>query len=82
LNTEITEKVSSGAEEILRVHEALDELAGIDERVVTVVEMRYFAGLTEQEVAEALGLSDRTVRRVWEKARLMLAAALAVKRGG
>jgi RNA polymerase sigma factor (TIGR02999 family) len=80
LNTNIAETVSSGAEEILRVHEALEELAGVDERLVAVVEMRYFAGLTEEEVAAALGLSPRTVRRVWEKARLMLTAALMAKR--
>jgi len=77
LNTSIAERTTSGQEEILRVHEVLEELERIDERVVRVVEMRYFAGLTEQEMAAALGLSDRTVRRVWEKARLLLTAALA-----
>jgi DNA-binding transcriptional regulator LsrR (DeoR family) len=35
--------------------------------------MRYFAGMTEAEIAEALGITDRTVRRDWEKARLLLA---------
>jgi RNA polymerase sigma factor (TIGR02999 family) len=79
LSTEIAESVASGAEEILRVHEALEELGRVDQRVVAVVEMRYFAGLSEQEIANSLGLSDRTVRRLWEKARLMLTAAL-VKR--
>jgi DNA-directed RNA polymerase specialized sigma24 family protein len=39
--------------------------------------MRYFAGMTEPEIAEALGVTDRTVRRDWEKARLLLAQALA-----
>ncbi len=38
--------------------------------------MRYFGGYTEQEIAEALGITDRTVRRDWEKARLMLEVAL------
>jgi DNA-directed RNA polymerase specialized sigma24 family protein len=38
--------------------------------------MRYFGGLTEEEVAEAMGVSARTIRRDWEKARLMLAVAL------
>jgi DNA-directed RNA polymerase specialized sigma24 family protein len=42
-----------------------------------VVEMRYFVGLTDAEIAEALGVTDRTVRRDWEKARLLLAHALA-----
>jgi len=40
------------------------------------VEMRYFAGMTENEVAEALGVTDRTVRRDWEKAKLLLQAML------
>jgi DNA-directed RNA polymerase specialized sigma24 family protein len=38
--------------------------------------MRYFAGMKEAEIAAALGVTDRTVRRDWEKARLLLAAAL------
>jgi RNA polymerase sigma factor (TIGR02999 family) len=79
LNTSIAERTTSNQEEILSVHEALEELASVDPRVVSVVEMRYFAGLTEPEVAQALGLSERTVRRAWEKARLLLTAALARK---
>jgi RNA polymerase sigma factor (TIGR02999 family) len=62
--------------EIIRVNEALEELAAIDERLVRVVEMRYFAGMTEEEVAVALDMSRRTVTRDWEKARLFLAAQL------
>ena len=62
--------------DVLRVHEALEMLAQADERVAQVVEMRYFGGMTEIEIAEALGLSERTVRRSWEKARLLLRAAL------
>jgi DNA-directed RNA polymerase specialized sigma24 family protein len=38
--------------------------------------MKYFAGMTEAEIAEALQVTERTVRRDWEQARLMLAAAL------
>jgi RNA polymerase sigma factor (TIGR02999 family) len=76
LTTGTAERVSAGEDEILKVHEALEELAAIDERLVRVVEMRYFAGLTQQEVAEALGVTERTVRRDWEKARHLLAAAL------
>ncbi len=63
-------------QEVVRIDEALQELAAIDERLVRVVEMRYFAGMTEDQVAEALGLSRRSVTRDWEKARLFLAAAL------
>ena len=63
-------------DEVLRVHESLEELAAIDARLVQVVEMRYFAGMSEEEVAEALGLAVRTVARDWEKARLFLHACL------
>ena len=62
--------------EILRVHEALDSLAQLNDRLVRVVEMRYFAGMSESEVAEALQVNERTVRRDWEKARVLLAAQL------
>jgi len=65
-----------GEEEVIRVHDALQDLAKVDERLVRVVEMRYFGGMTEDEVAEAMGVSERTVRRDWEKAKLMLAVAL------
>ena len=65
-----------GENEILRVHEALDEMAALEPRLAQVVEMRYFAGMTEAEIAETLGVTDRTVRRDWEKARLLLREAL------
>jgi RNA polymerase sigma factor (TIGR02999 family) len=67
---------AAGEDEVLRVHEALEQLAGVSQRLVSVVEMRYFAGMNEGEIAEALGLTERTVRRDWEKARIILAAAL------
>jgi RNA polymerase sigma factor (TIGR02999 family) len=63
-------------EEILKVHEALDGLAQFDPRLVDVVQMRYFAGLTDREIGAALGVTERTVRRDWEKARLLLLEAL------
>jgi RNA polymerase sigma factor (TIGR02999 family) len=64
------------ADEILLVHDALDRLAALDPRMAQVVEMRYFGGLSEPEIALALGVTDRTVRRDWEKARLLLREAL------
>lgn len=67
---------TSGEAEILRVHEALEHMATFDARLTRVVEMRYFAGMTESEIALALGITDRTVRRDWEKARLLLRDAL------
>jgi RNA polymerase sigma factor (sigma-70 family) len=60
----------------VRVHEALEELAAIDARLAQVVEMRYFAGLSEPEIAQVLDISERTVRRDWEKARMLLSRVL------
>jgi RNA polymerase sigma factor (TIGR02999 family) len=66
-----------GAEDqILRVHEALEEIGALDERLARLVEMRYFGGMTDPEIASALDITDRTVRRDWQKARLLLTAAL------
>src|SRR5262249_28373866 len=65
-----------GESEVIRVHEALDQVAAVSERLVQVVEMRYFGGMNEAEIAEVLGLTERTVRRDWEKAKIILAAAL------
>lgn len=76
LNTELDGGLPTGEDEIVTVHDALIELEQLDERMVRIVEMRYFVGLTDIEIAQALGVTDRTVRREWEKARLLLAAAL------
>lgn len=76
LNTELIDGLPSGDNEIVRVHEALQELERRDARLVRIVEMRYFGGLSEREIAAALGVNERTVRRDWEKARLLLADAL------
>ncbi|HXW74630.1 MAG TPA: ECF-type sigma factor [Steroidobacteraceae bacterium] len=61
---------------VLEVHEALKDLEKADPRLAQVAEMRYFGGYSEKEIAEALELTERTVQRDWEKARLILAAAL------
>ena len=74
--TQLAGGIATSEDEILRVHEALLELEKVDERMARVVEMRYFGGLTEIEIAQALGVTDRTVRRDWEQARLFLAEAL------
>jgi RNA polymerase sigma factor (TIGR02999 family) len=76
LNSEVDAAAGSGEREILDVHGALEELAQHDPRLVQVVEMRYFAGMTEAEIATALAVTERTVRRDWQKARLLLADAL------
>ena len=70
------ESASAAETELLRVNEALDELAKIDERLVKIVEMRYFGGFTEEDVGVALGVNERTVRREWQKARMLLSLAL------
>ena len=76
LDTALGERLAAPESDVLRVHEALEALAQADERAAQVVEMRYFGGLTEPEIAQVLGLSERTVRRDWEKARLLLLAHL------
>jgi len=62
--------------EALRVDEALTALATVEPRLAQVVEMRCFAGMTDAEIAEVPGLTDRTVRRDWDKARLLLRSML------
>lgn len=64
------------ADEVLRLHEALAALQAAEPRLAQVVEMRYFGGYTEPEIGEVLGLTERTVRRDWDKARLLLLALL------
>ncbi len=59
-------------DELLALVEALDRLDRIDERQRKVVEYRYFGGMTEDEIAEVLGMSARSVRRDWVKARAWL----------
>jgi RNA polymerase sigma-70 factor, ECF subfamily len=69
---EATAAVQYDAERMLLLDNALAKLAGEDERLVRLVECRHFAGFTEQETAEALGTSLRTVQRDWLKARAWL----------
>ncbi len=76
LHTQLLESANGGSEDVLRVHEALDILAQAEPRLAQVVEMRYFGGYTEAEIAEALELTERTVRRDWDKARLLLGSML------
>ncbi|HXJ92027.1 MAG TPA: ECF-type sigma factor [Terriglobia bacterium] len=69
------EATPAGEREILRIHQGLDRLAEVDSRLAQTVEMRYFGGMTETEIAVALALTDRTVRRDLAKARLLLRAS-------
>ena len=56
-------------ETLIALNDALDRLAKLNQRLSQVVECRYFGGLTEEETAEALGVTTRTVQRDWAKAR-------------
>ncbi|MCU0239452.1 MAG: sigma-70 family RNA polymerase sigma factor [Pyrinomonadaceae bacterium] len=57
---------------LLELDNALEELAKIDERQSKIVEMKYFAGMNSAEIAEALNISERTVGREWQEAKLWL----------
>ena len=77
--TELPEEVEGGLrldEETLGLDTALTRLAAVDERLAQVVELRYFAGLSELEIASLLKRSERSIRRDWQKARLFLLASL------
>jgi len=75
--SDIDVAVANDAQRLLEIDLALEKLAAVDPRLVRVVECRYFAGLSEQETAEALGVSLRTAQRDWLKARAWLREALA-----
>lgn len=75
LNTGVRDSVATEAD-LLHLEDALGVLERVDPELVRIVEMRYFAGLSVEQVAEHLNLSPRTVFRLWEKARLVLLDAL------
>jgi RNA polymerase sigma factor (TIGR02999 family) len=62
--------------DILALDEALSHLEGLEPRLSRIVDMRFFAGFSVEETASALGLSERTVKRDWQKARAFLYAEL------
>ena len=76
LDTDLAETLAAADADVEHVAEALEVLDGADPRLRRVVEMRYFGGMKDEDIGAALGLTDRTVRRDWEKARLLLASAL------
>jgi RNA polymerase sigma factor (TIGR02999 family) len=65
------------AEDMIALDDVLQKLSVLDARQAQVVECRYFAGLTEPETAEALGISERSVQRDWQAARAWLRGQLA-----
>ncbi len=72
--------VDAQADLVLAVDQALGRLAHEDERLARLVECRFFGGMTDEEVAQVLGVSDRTLRRDWLKARTWLHAQLSPPR--
>jgi RNA polymerase sigma factor (TIGR02999 family) len=76
LDTAMVDTIGNREDEVIRLGDAIEQLMAVDDRAMQVVEMRYFAGMTELEIAEALGVTERTVRRDWQKARLLLKAAM------
>jgi RNA polymerase sigma factor (TIGR02999 family) len=82
--TELPDDVEGGLrldEDMLGLDTALTKLAGVDAKLAQVVELRYFAGLSEQEIAGLLNRSERSIRRDWQKARLFLLASLGDENG-
>ena len=72
---ELTEQlvaVETQAEELLTVDAALRELEQVDPRLAQVVELRFFGGLSMEEIADLLAVSERTAKRDWQKARALL----------
>jgi len=71
LDEEVMPCIERGAD-LIALDDALNALAVIDPREANVVELRFFGGLTVDETAEALGVSDKTVMRDWELAKVWL----------
>lgn len=67
-------------EDLLALDDALRRLAEVDSRASRIVELRYFVGLTTEEIAEVLGASEKTIRRDWSAAKAWLRAELRGKR--
>jgi RNA polymerase sigma factor (TIGR02999 family) len=76
LSSGLAAQVPDAERTVLAVHEALEALEQAAPRLAQVAQMRYFGGYSDQEIAETLEVTERTVQRDWEKARLILAAAL------
>ena len=77
--TDLPEDAGGGMrldEDMLGLDVALNKLNDLDPRLAQVVEMRYFAGLSETEIAGLLKRSERSIRRDWQKARMFLLASL------
>lgn len=76
LLSDIVGSATSSNEELLAIDEALVKLAALDARQAQIVELRFFGGLDVAETARTMSLSERTVKREWQKARAFLYDAL------
>jgi len=74
--SDVTKAAEPVAVDVVALNDALDELTSLDPRVGRVVEVKFFAGLTIDETAEALGVSSRTVHNDWAFARAWLYRAM------
>jgi RNA polymerase sigma factor (TIGR02999 family) len=72
LSTDLVQDLARHEEGIVEVHEALQALEQADARAASMVEMRYFGGYSDREIADTLDITERTVQRDWEKAKMLL----------
>ena len=75
LPTEVPEQAAD-AEGLQRLSDAIEHLATLEPRLAQVIDLKYFSGFSFTDIASMWGVSDRTVQRDWEKARLFLHRAL------
>ena len=71
ISTDVADPMTD-ADQLTRISDALDELAAVDERLVRVVDLKFFCGFSFVEIGEMMDVSERTVQRDWEKARIFL----------
>lgn len=76
LDDNVADAVAEADADVEHIADALDVLETADPRLKRIVEMRYFGGMNDSEIAEVLGVTPRTVGRDWQRARLMLSVAL------
>ena len=78
LDTEHAEQVAN-PEALQEIGDALDELAKLEPELAEVVDLKFFCGLTLADIANMKGVSERTVQRQWDKARMLLHRTLAAR---
>ena len=71
ISTDVADPMTD-ADQLKRISDTLDELATVDERLVKVVDLKFFCGFSFAEIGQMLGVTERTIQRDWEKARIFL----------